>query len=84
MATIDGGFNLEPSWVEGPYEAQAAQGANTPFAALAPTLPGPGTGVTGVLVSSLPANAISYYEAEDVSVVFEIPMGQVLARYPTP
>ena len=52
--------------------------ANTPFAALAATLPGPGTGVTGVHVSSLPANAISYYEAEDVSVVFEIPMGQVL------
>jgi len=33
--------------------------------------------VTGVHVSSLPPNAISYYEAEDVSVVFEIPMGQV-------
>ena len=36
-----------------------------------------GIGVTGVHVSSLPPNAISYYEAEDVSVVFEIPMGQV-------
>jgi hypothetical protein len=25
IATLDGGFQLEPSWVEGPYEAQAAQ-----------------------------------------------------------
>jgi hypothetical protein len=79
VATLDGGFSLEPSWVEGPYEAQSAQMANTPFAALSASLPGPGTGVTGVHVSSLPENAISYYEAEDVSVVFEIPMGQVCA-----
>jgi len=76
IATLDGGFQLEPAWVDGPYEAQSAQMANTPFAALAATLPGPGIGVTGVHVSSLPPNAISYYEAEDVSVVFEIPMGQ--------
>lgn len=76
VATLDGGFQLEPAWVEGPYEAQSAQMANTPFAALAATLPGPGIGVTGVHTSSLPPNAISYYEAEDVSVVFEIPMGQ--------
>ena len=76
VATLDGGFNLEPAWVEGPYEAQAAQRASTPFAALAATLPGQGVGVTGVHVSSLPSNAISYYEAEDISVVFEIPMGQ--------
>jgi len=75
VATLDGGFSLEPNWVDGPYEAQAAQGANTPFAALSVTLPGPGVAVTGVKISSLPRNAISYYEAEDTSVVFEIPMG---------
>jgi len=77
VATLDGGFQLEPAWVDGPYEAQEAQMANTPFAALAATMPGPGIGVTGVHTSSLPPNAISYYEAEDVSVIFEIPMGQV-------
>jgi len=76
VATLDGGFQLEPAWVDGPYEAQSAQMANTPFAALAATMPGPGIGVTGVHTSSLPPNAISYYEAEDVSVIFEIPMGQ--------
>jgi hypothetical protein len=31
--------------------------------------------VTGVKISSLPTNAISYFEAEDTSVVFEIPLG---------
>eukprot|EP00287_Rhodomonas_sp_CCMP768_P005599 CAMPEP_0196731308 /NCGR_PEP_ID=MMETSP1091-20130531/11101_1 /TAXON_ID=302021 /ORGANISM="Rhodomonas sp., Strain CCMP768" /LENGTH=483 /DNA_ID=CAMNT_0042074437 /DNA_START=8 /DNA_END=1459 /DNA_ORIENTATION=- len=75
IATLDGGFDLEPAWVDGPFEAQAAQGANTPFAALSTSLPGPGVAVTGAKISSLPANAISYYEAEDVSVLFEIPMG---------
>mmetsp|Transcript_12321 Transcript_12321/g.29465 ORF Transcript_12321/g.29465 Transcript_12321/m.29465 type:complete len:485 (+) Transcript_12321:30-1484(+) len=75
IATLDGGFDLEPAWVDGPFEAQAAQGANTPFAALSASLPGPGVAVTGAKISSLPANAISYYEAEDVSVLFEIPMG---------
>mmetsp|Transcript_34466 Transcript_34466/g.77721 ORF Transcript_34466/g.77721 Transcript_34466/m.77721 type:complete len:433 (-) Transcript_34466:71-1369(-) len=76
IASVDGGFELEPGWVDGPYEAQSAQRANTPFAALPVSLPGPETSVTGVQLSSLPPNAISYYEAEDVSVVFEIPMGQ--------
>jgi len=75
VATKEGGFSLVPDWVSGPYEAQAEQKANTPFAALSVTLPGPGTSVVGVKKSSLPTNAISYYEAEDVSVVFEIPMG---------
>jgi hypothetical protein len=42
----------------GPFEAQAAQGANTPFAALSVTLPNPGVAVTGVKISSLPTNAI--------------------------
>jgi hypothetical protein len=75
VATEDGGFDLEPAWVDGPYEAQRPQSANTPFAALSATLPGPGVAVTGVKIASLPANAISYYEAEDVSVLFEIPVG---------
>jgi hypothetical protein len=75
VATLEGGYSLAPSWVDGPFEAQAAQGANTPFAALSATLPNPGVAVTGVKISSLPTNAISYYEAEDTSVVFEIPLG---------
>lgn len=75
VATLEGGFSLAPSWVDGPFEAQAAQGANTPFAALSATLPNPGVAVTGVKISSLPTNAISYYEAEDTSVIFEIPLG---------
>ena len=75
VATVDGGFSLQPSWVDGPFEAQAAQSANTPFAALSVTLPNPGVSVTGVKISSLPTNAISYFEAEDTSVVFEIPLG---------
>lgn len=32
--------------------------------------------VHGVAIPSLPRNAISYYEAGDVSVIFEIPSGQ--------
>lgn len=75
VATLDGGFDLEPSWVDGPYEAQDAQRASTPFSALPVTLPGSGISVTGVKLSTLPANAISYYEAEGVSVIFEVPMG---------
>jgi hypothetical protein len=75
VATLTGGYSLAPSWVDGPFEAQAAQGANTPFAALSVTLPNPGVAVTGVKISSLPTNAISYFEAEDTSVVFEIPLG---------
>jgi len=73
VATSDGGFDLAPGWVDGPFEAQPAV-VNTPFEALAVSLPGPGISVTGVKISSLPANAVSYYEAEDVSVIFEIPV----------
>ena len=76
----EGGFSMEPEWVDGPYEAQANRGTpkakGTPFEALSVTLPGPGTSVVGVKLSTLPANAISYYEAQDVSVVFEIPTDQ--------
>jgi len=76
----EGGLSMEPEWVDGPYEAQANGGTpkakGTPFEALSVTLPGPGTSVVGVKLSTLPANAISYYEAQDVSVVFEIPTDQ--------
>lgn len=69
-----GGYDLESKWVEGPYERQrAARG--TPFEQCAVSLPGPGTQVHGVSLASLPAEARSYYEAGDVSVVFEIPSG---------
>lgn len=57
------------------FQAQDAQRASTPFSALPVTLPGSGISVTGVKLSTLPANAISYYEAEGVSVIFEVPMG---------
>ena len=75
VADTDGGYDLVPGWVDGPYEAQKCI-VDTPYEDLAVTLPGPGTSVTGVQVSSLPHNAISYYEAQDVSVVFEIPSGR--------
>jgi len=75
VINTDGGYDLEPKWVPGPYERQkAARG--TPFAACATTLPGPGTQVHGVQISSLPREAVSYYEAGDVSVVFSIPSGE--------
>lgn len=81
----DGGLSLDPSWVEGPYEAQSIRGTprtkGTPFEALSVTLPGPGTSVVGVKLATLPSNAISYYEAEDVSVVFGIPTGQGVIIY---
>jgi len=73
IATLDGGFNLEPNSVDGPFEAQPAV-VNSPFESLAATFPGPGA-VVGARLSSLPSNAISYYEAEDTSVLFEIPLG---------
>uniref|UniRef100_A0A6U2G2Q8 Uncharacterized protein n=1 Tax=Hemiselmis andersenii TaxID=464988 RepID=A0A6U2G2Q8_HEMAN len=73
----DGGLSLEPNWVEGPYEAQDINGVpaakGTPFESLSVTLPSPGVSVVGVKLSTLPANAISYFEAQDTSVVFEIP-----------
>ena len=37
--------------------------------------------VHGVTISSLPANAVSYYEAGDVSVVFSIPSGSGSVLY---
>ena len=70
----DGGYDLEPKWAPGPYEQQT-EVKGTPFAACAATLPGPGTQVHGVNIGSLPAEAVSYYESGDVSVVFSIPSG---------
>eukprot|EP00287_Rhodomonas_sp_CCMP768_P009365 CAMPEP_0196732172 /NCGR_PEP_ID=MMETSP1091-20130531/11644_1 /TAXON_ID=302021 /ORGANISM="Rhodomonas sp., Strain CCMP768" /LENGTH=407 /DNA_ID=CAMNT_0042075391 /DNA_START=15 /DNA_END=1238 /DNA_ORIENTATION=+ len=75
VINTDGGYDLEPKWITGPYERQAAA-EGTPFAACAATLPGPGTQVHGAAISSLPREAISYYETGDVSVVFEIPSGE--------
>eukprot|EP00291_Cryptomonas_curvata_P021428 CAMPEP_0172166150 /NCGR_PEP_ID=MMETSP1050-20130122/8819_1 /TAXON_ID=233186 /ORGANISM="Cryptomonas curvata, Strain CCAP979/52" /LENGTH=979 /DNA_ID=CAMNT_0012836723 /DNA_START=138 /DNA_END=3078 /DNA_ORIENTATION=+ len=74
VAAVEGGFDLAPEWVDGPYEAQGTI-VNTPFEDLAVTLPGPGTTVTGVKISSLPRDAVSYFEAGDVSVLFHIPVG---------
>ena len=75
VATNEGGFDLAPNWVDGPYEAQAAV-VNTPFEDLAVSLPGPGTSVTGVKIATLPRNAVSYFEAGDTSVLFSIPFGR--------
>uniref|UniRef100_A0A6T8N202 Uncharacterized protein n=2 Tax=Hemiselmis andersenii TaxID=464988 RepID=A0A6T8N202_HEMAN len=74
VVNANGGYDLESKWHDGPYERQrAARG--TPFEQCAVSLPGPGTQVHGVALASLPADAKSYYEAGDVSVVFEIPSG---------
>ena len=70
----DGGYDLKPKWAPGPYERQSTV-EGTSFAACATTLPGPGTSVHGVSISSLPSNAVSLYESGDVSVVFSIPSG---------
>ena len=73
LAGTDGyGYELEPKWVEGPYEMQdGAMGTAFQYGAV--TLPAVGTSVVGVTTSSLPAEAVSYYEASEVSVIFSIP-----------
>jgi hypothetical protein len=47
--------------VDGPFEAQASV-INSPFESLPASLEGPNQAVVGVSLSSLPRNAISYYE----------------------
>ena len=75
VVTADGGYDLEPKWAPGPYERQPGADG-TPFANCAVTLPGPGTEGHGVAVASLPRDAVSFYEAGDVSVAFMIPTGE--------
>ena len=70
----NGGYNLEEDRVDGPFEAQAAV-INSPFEGLPASLEGPNQAVVGVKKSSLPAEAISYYEMDSASVLFEIPTG---------
>jgi len=70
----DGGFSLEAERVDGPFEAQAAV-INSPFESLPVSLEGHNQAVVGVSKSSLPSNAISYYEMNSASVMFEIPTG---------
>jgi hypothetical protein len=73
LAGPDGyGYDLEPKWVEGPYEMQSSATASA-FQYGAVTLPAIGTQVVGVTTASLPKEAISYYEASEVSVVFSLP-----------
>jgi len=73
MAGTDGyGYELEPKWVEGPYEMQdAAMGSAFQYGAV--TLPAVETFNVGVTTASLPKEAVSYYEASEVSVVFSLP-----------
>ncbi len=47
--------------VDGPFEAQPSV-VNSPFESLPASLGGPNQAVVGVSLSSLPRNAISYYE----------------------
>ena len=47
--------------MDGPFEAQASV-INSPFESLPASLEGPNQAVVGVSLSSLPRNAISYYE----------------------
>jgi hypothetical protein len=59
----------EPKWVEGPYEMQdAAMGSAFQYGAV--TLPAVETYNVGVQTSSLPKEAISYYEASEVGAVW--------------
>lgn len=73
LAGTDGyGYDLEPKWTEGPYEMQdAAMGSAFQYGAV--TLPAVETSNVGVTTASLPKEAISYYEASEVSVVFSLP-----------
>lgn len=64
------GYNLDAAWHSGPYEQQKAT-IGTRFDKTAVTLPG--DGVWGVDIRSLPKEAVSYYEAPGVSVVFSLP-----------
>ncbi|KAJ1494267.1 hypothetical protein T484DRAFT_1877878 [Baffinella frigidus] len=72
VATEDGGFDLEPNFVDGPFEPRA-EVADSPFKNLGASLPG---NAIGVRKASLPRGAISYYEAEDSSVVWELKVGK--------
>jgi len=71
VLTSDGGYDLEHHHVDGPFEAQPTI-VNTPFEALPVTLPG--SGAVGVKKYSLPRGAVSFYESEDSSVIFMIPV----------
>lgn len=70
----DGGFSLVADRVDGPFEAQPTV-INSPFESLPASLEGPNQAVVGVSLSSLPRNAISYYEMDSASVLFELPTG---------
>jgi len=62
-------LSQEPKWVEGPYEMQdAAMGSAFQYGAV--TLPAVETYNVGVQTSSLPKEAISYYEASEVGAVW--------------
>jgi len=66
------GYNLEGAYSDGPFEQQKAA-IGTQFQAAATTLTGAAWGVDP---KSLPAEAISLYEAPGSSVVFIIPAGK--------
>jgi len=64
------GYDLNAAWHQGPYEQQKTT-IGSRFDKTAEILVGPN--VWGVSTDSLPKEAISYYEAPGVSVVFALP-----------
>eukprot|EP00960_Hanusia_phi_P017229 507177-Hanusia_phi.AAC.1 len=57
----DGGTLLEPAWTRGPYEKQESA-IGTPFQTLPVSLPNDMNHAHGVRLSSLPMDAVSYFE----------------------
>lgn len=72
---VAGMTTLEPAWTRGPYEKQAVT-MGTPFQPLPVSLPNMMNHVHGVRKSSLPLDAISYYESEGISVIFSLQFQQ--------
>ncbi|EKX36939.1 hypothetical protein GUITHDRAFT_165628 [Guillardia theta CCMP2712] len=76
----DGGTLLEQAWTRGPYEKQEAA-IGTPFQTLPVTLPNDMNHAHGVRLSSLPMDAVSYFETAGVSVVFGMKFGSGQALF---
>jgi len=72
---VEGMTTLEPAWTRGPYEKQETT-TGTPYQPLAVTLPNMMNHVHGVRKSSLPLDAVSYYETQGISVIFSLQFQQ--------
>jgi len=60
--------------VDGPFEAQPTV-VDSPFESLPASLGAPNEAVVGVKLSSLPKDAICYYEMDNACVLMELPTG---------